>query len=179
MIDGRWELNQRNLVTFVMVDTNGNEVAGLGGAFTVQISKAGGALAASGGDKAEIGLGFYSYNALAAEANTPGPVSLVVTGAGAVQQNLEYVVKARTAGAILWPYQVTNSVTTLPIEGVEVWFTTDLAGANVVWYGVTNALGYAKDVGDSDPWLDAGTYYVWKQHALFSDDDNPDTEVVA
>jgi hypothetical protein len=161
-----------------MVDASGNEVAGLGGAFTVQISKAAGALAAAGGDKAEIGLGFYSYNALAVEADTPGPVSLVVTGAGAVQQNLEYVVKARTAGAVSWPYQVTNSVTTLPIEGVAVWFTTDIAGANVVWRGETNVAGYAKDQNDDDPFLDPGTYFVWKQHSLFSDDDNPDTEVV-
>ena len=32
-----------------------------------------------------------------------------------------------SAGAIEYSYTVTNSVTGLPIEGVEVWFSTDVA----------------------------------------------------
>lgn len=87
---GDWVLNQTNRITFVMVDTAGTEVAGLGTGFTLQLSKNGGAFAGSAGTKAEIGNGWYSYIATAGESDTAGPVAIRVTGAGAVQQNLVY-----------------------------------------------------------------------------------------
>lgn len=82
------------------------------------------------------------------------------------------------AGAIAFTYTVTDSVTGLPLDGVQVWFSTDAAGANVVWSGVTDAFGVARDVNLNLPRLNAGTYYVWRQLAgyVFSD---PDTEVVS
>lgn len=82
------------------------------------------------------------------------------------------------AGAIAFTYTVTDSVTGLPLDGVQVWFSTDAAGANVVWSGVTDAFGIARDVNLNLPRLNAGTYYVWRQLAgyVFSD---PDTEVVS
>jgi len=83
------------------------------------------------------------------------------------------------AGAIEYTYTVTDSGTGLPIEGVEVWFATDLAGTNIVWKGDTDAFGIARDVHGSKPWLDAGTYYVWKQFAGYVDNDGPDIEVVS
>lgn len=63
-----------------------------------------------------------------------------------------------------------------PIEGVEVWITTDEAGTNVIWSGTTDASGVAREAGNSKPFLDAGTYYFWrkKSHYNFT---NPDTEI--
>lgn len=174
-----WILNQANRITFVMVDSNGLEVAGIGGAgLTVQISKDGGAFNASAGTKTEISNGWYSYLATAAESDTVGPVSVKVTGAGCVQQNLEYVVKQRNPGAIAFTYTITNSVTLLPIEGVEVWITTDLAGSNIVWNGDTDSFGVARDDNGYLPYLDAGTYYFWRQRAGYTFTD-PDSEVVS
>lgn len=66
----------------------------------------------------------------------------------------------------------------LPIESVSVWITTDLAGTNVIWRGETDVFGVARDVKNVKPWLDAGTYYFWCQHANYSFS-NPDTEVVS
>lgn len=82
-------------------------------------------------------------------------------------------------GAVEHTYTVTNSVTLQPVDGVEVWYTTDLAGNNVVWYGNTDAFGVARDASGNKPMLDPGTYYVWKQLAGYTIDQNPDTEVVA
>lgn len=83
------------------------------------------------------------------------------------------------SGAISYTYTVTDSVTTNPIDGAEVWITTDLAGTNVIWAGVTDAFGVARDAAGNLPALDAGTYYFWKQIAGYLDDDSPDTEVVS
>jgi len=52
-------------------------------------------------------------------------------------------------GAIEFTYTVTNSVSGDPIDGVEVWISTDNPAspndANVIWHGVTDALGIARD----------------------------------
>lgn len=170
--------SQAQTITFVMVDSAYTEVAGLGGTFTLEISKNGGAFVASTGAKAEISNGWYSYVLSALETNTVGPLSIRVTGAGCIQQNLEYVVILRTAGAIEFTYTVTNTVTLLPIEGVEVWISTDVAGVNVVWNGDTDAFGIARDDGGDLPWLDPGTYYFWNQKAGYTFP-NPDTEIVS
>lgn len=85
-------LLQTYLATFVMVDDNGDEVSGLGTTFAVQLSKNGGAFAAGGGTKAEIGSGWYSYLIPVGETDTEGPLALKVTGSGAMQQNLLFFV---------------------------------------------------------------------------------------
>lgn len=62
------------------------------------------------------------------------------------------------------------------IEGVEVWITTDEEGTIVIWRGVTNASGVlVETAGDSKPWLDAGTYFFWRQKSGYTFD-NPDEE---
>lgn len=176
----KWAPNQQNRICFVMIDSNNSELPGLGSGYTLQLSKNGGAFAVSGGTKAEIGGGWYTYLATAAEADTIGPIAIRVTGAGAVQQNLEYVVEARTPNALPFTYTVTDSSTLLPIAGVEVWITTDLAGDNVVVAGlVTNASGVARDANGNLPYLDPGTYYFHKQISGFNDDQGPDQEVVS
>lgn len=175
---GAWKLNQQNLITFVLVDASGTEVAGLGSGFTLQLSKAGAAFAGSAGTKGEIGSGWYSYLSTTNEANTIGSVAIKITHASIVQQNLEYVVEQRTISAVEFTYTVTNSVTGDPIEGVQIWICVDAAGAEVVWYGVTDALGIARDEDGNLPRLDPGQYFIFRQRAgfVFSD---PDTEVVA
>lgn len=172
------KLSQAQMITFVMVNAAGVEVAGLADTFTLQVSKAGGAFAASTGAKTEIGSGWYTYTLSAAETNTAGPLSIRVTGAGSVQQNLEYTVADRSVSAIEFTYTVTNSVTLLPIEGVTVWCTIDLAGSSVVWNGVTDAFGIARDINGALPRLDPGTYYFWTEKAGYTFT-NPDVETVS
>lgn len=180
MYIGGWKLSQANLVTFVMINASGAEVTGLGNGFTVQVSKAGAAFQASAGTKAEIGLGIYSYLCTAGEANTYGPVVLVVTGAGCIQQNLEYIVEERTINAVAFTYTLTEPPEGggTPIPGALIWFTIDVNGLNVVWNGVTDAFGVARDDNSNLPRLDPGTYYVWRQKAGYNFTD-PDTEVVS
>ena len=174
------ERNQTNLITFVLVDVAYVEVPGLGAGFNLEISKIGGGFVAGVGVKTEIGFGWYTYTLTAAECNTIGPLSIRVWGAGTIQQNLEYVVQQRNAGCIEFTYTVTDSVTLLPLDGVEIWVTTDAAGLNVVWYGTTDAVGVARDDYNRKPCLDAGTYFFWKQLAGYFDDDTPaDVEVVS
>lgn len=77
------------------------------------------------------------------------------------------------AGAIAFTYTVTDSVTTQPMDGVEVWVSTDVAGNNVVAGPTyTNAFGVVVF------YLDAGTYYFWRRKAGFTGV-NPDVEVVS
>lgn len=62
-----------------------------------------------------------------------------------------------------------------PIDGVEVWITTDSGGSNVIWSGTTDTNGVLRGAGDGKPWLDAGTYYFWRKKSGFVFT-NPDTE---
>jgi hypothetical protein len=67
-------------------------------------------------------------------------------------------------------YTVTSSSTGLPIAGVYVRVTTDVAGFNTIAVGHTNISGQVTF------YLDAGTYYLWRTHALYVFTD-PDMEV--
>ncbi len=176
-----WILDQQNLITFVMINGSGGEVSGLGGTLTMQLSKNGGSFGAIGGSQSEIGTGWYSYLSTAGEANTPGPISITATGAGTIQQNLEYVVKARNINGVEFTYIVTDSVTTLPIEGAIVSISTLISGANVIWTGVTDAIGVARHTVTNElPFLDPNSspgYYFWTQKTGYSFV-NPDLEAV-
>lgn len=176
---GAWKLSQTNLITFVLVDSDGTEVTGLGSGFTLQISKAGGAFAGSAGTKAEIGSGWYKYTSTAGEADTVGPVAVKVTHASIVQQNLEYTCESRTISSIEFTYTLTNSVTAVPIEGAQIWIAVDVAGSNVIWVGTTDSLGIARDDSGGLPRLDPGTYFFFRQKAGFTFSPEPDTEVVS
>jgi len=176
---GVWELNQQNTILFVMVDSAGTEITGLGTGFTLEISKAGAAFAASAGTKSEVGSGWYKYVTTTGEANTRGPVAVKVTGAGALQQNLEYVVAGRNAGAVEFTYTVTDSTSGLPIDAAHVWITSDTAGNNTLWAGTTNSSGIAVDANGNKPFLDPGTVYVWIQRAGYIPPTVPDTEVIS
>lgn len=170
-----WELNQANTITFVMVDAMNTEVAGLGNTFVLSISKNGGPFVASAGVKSEIGSGWYRYISTAGEADTHGTISIRVTGAGCIQQNLEYVVFQRNAGCLEYTYTVLNSTTLNPVPNAEIWISTDNASppTDIVWYGYTDAFGIARDDHGHLPCLDVGTYYAWKHLSAFIDDDDP------
>jgi hypothetical protein len=86
------KLATEQLIAFVMVDSNGDEVTGLSNTFSVGISKYGGLFAVGTGTKAEISDGWYTYELTAAETDTEGPLAIKITGAGAIQQNLLYEV---------------------------------------------------------------------------------------
>ena len=74
------------------------------------------------------------------------------------------------AGSVLTTITVNDGIN--PIDGVDVWISTDSAGTNVVARGSTGALGTVAF------WLDAGTYYAWKQLAGY-DFTNPQSFTVS
>jgi hypothetical protein len=86
------KISLAQLIEFILVDGDGVEVTGLDDAFSLSVSKNGGAFAAGTGDKAEVGSGWYSYELTAAETDTAGPLAIKVTADGVVQQNLVYQV---------------------------------------------------------------------------------------
>lgn len=176
---GQWKQNQSNTILFVLVDSSGNEVTGLGSAFTLQISKAGAAFQASAGSKSEIGNGWYKYVATVSEANTPGPIAIVVTGAGIVQQNLEYVVESRVETALPFTYTLTSTATgNPPIVGADVLVYSDSGANNLVWAGKTDTFGVARDAYGELPRLEAGTYYFFRYKPSYAFQ-NPDQETVS
>lgn len=77
------------------------------------------------------------------------------------------------AGAVSTTIEVLDSSGN-PIDGVEVWITSDPAGGNVVAGTlVTDAFGNATFM------LDAGTYYVFRQKSGINFLDNPSSIVVS
>lgn len=173
-----WQPNQRNLIKFVLSDSDGNEVGGLAtGSYVISLCKGTGTFSVATGDRGELGGGWYYYYGLAADADTRGSVALTVTGSSIVQQNLEYVVGDRVSGGVGWPYYLTSSVTGDPIPGARIRIATDTDGTNVVWAGYTDAFGVARDINGNLPWIDPGTYQVFRYHPghVFV---NPDEETV-
>lgn len=106
-------LAQACLIDFILVDSLGAVVAGLGSGITVDVSKNGGAFASGTGAKTEIGDGWYTYTLSAAETDTAGPLAVTVTGAGAVQQNLLYQV----SGSI-WSSPAGSNILTAAEAGI-------------------------------------------------------------
>jgi hypothetical protein len=166
-------LGVANAIPFVLVDENDVEVTGLGDGFAASLSKNGGSFAAGVGARSELGDGWYLYVATGEECDTVGALALRVTGSGVVQQNLLLRVAqmASGPGGIQWSYILTSSVDGAPIGDARVWVTTDVGGQTVVASGRTDAFGVVTF------WLDAGTYYVWRQKSGWSFE-NPDVEVV-
>jgi hypothetical protein len=156
------ELGQKNLVTFVLVDSNNQEVSGLGSSFDFLISKNGAAALAGTGVKAEISglVGWYSYEFTETESTPSGPRSVQADGAGTVLQNLEYVVRGRNTLAEERDYRVLESDLTTPIPDADVYISIDLAGVHLIWEGTSDTFGYARDVNGLKPFLQDGTYYI-------------------
>lgn len=173
-----WRKHQPNTILFVLVDESTVEIEGLDDSFDLFISKAGGSFAAGAGFKWEVGLGWYAYTATPTEANTSGPVAIVVTGTGVVQQNLEYVVEDRVITAVEFTYTVTSTAGNVPLQGVEVRIFGDAIATQIVWTGVTDSLGVARDFYGYKPRLEPGTYYFFRDKPGYTFND-PDQETVS
>lgn len=115
------------------------------------------------GSIATVGPGGITTNSMATNAITAA--SLSAAAVAKIQAGMY------GAGAVSWSYTVTDSVTGLPIDGVEVWVTTDILGASVIASGNTNSYGVVTFM------LDPGTVYIWRKHSGYVFDD-PDTEIV-
>ncbi len=170
--------NQPQAISFVLVDAACLEVTGLGNTFNLEISKAGGAFAAGVGAKAEISNGWYHYVLTAAETDAIGPLAIRVWDVGTDQQNLLFFVREACETCVDFTYTVTDADTGLPIEGVDITITTDVAGNDVVWCGTTDIFGVARDAFDELPCLEPGVYQFWRQHGGYTFV-NPDAEVVS
>ena len=173
-----WVAGLPNEVTFVMVDSAGLELTGLTVAAEIRVS--GGSFGAVAGTMIEISNGWYSYTSTAGE-SVVGPISIRATAAGAIQQNLEYVCEQRTPGVKFWPYRVTTLPGGAgdPIAGAFVWVTRNNAENDLsIWTGNTDTDGYALNAKGRSPLVPLGNNYFWKYKPGFSDDDNPDLEVV-
>lgn len=153
----------------------------------VQVSTDGGALANTTNAPVTNPLGskVAEVTLTAGEMNGDIVVVMWADAVGAQWQDQTWVLHPTSttfasfpAGAIAFTYTLTNSVTGLPLPNADVWVTTDAAGNNIVWRGVTDAFGVARDVQDNLPWLDAGTYRFWRQLIGFTFT-NPDVEVVS
>ena len=86
-----------------------------------------------------------------------------------------FIVKPTTLGpgAIVFTYTLTSTVDGTPIDEVDVWVTSDIAGTNVLASGQTNMAGQVVFM------LDAGTHYFWRQKDGWDFDPQPDVEVVS
>ena len=166
-----WTYGQRNLAKFIILDTAGAELPGLGDTFTAEISLGEGPLQAAAGDCAEIGGGMYSYLATVDESLAPGPVGLVITAPGAQQQNLVYRVETAVVRARRFIYTVTDDTTGLPVAGAYVWVTRGLD------YTLAIQSGYSNAAGQVAFWLEPGRYYYWRTRDGW-DASNPDVEDV-
>ena len=79
------------------------------------------------------------------------------------------------SGGTAETYTVTDDVTGFPIDGVHVWVSTDIGGANIIWAGYTNAAGQVNYYHD----LATGTtVYLWRELAGYRFT-NPDSEVTS
>ena len=185
MLVERWEPNQQNLIEFTMIDSGGNELAGLLPSLAGVISKNGAAAIAIAGALGEITnmVGRYTYLSTVGEADTIGIVSFQFTAAGAAKQNLKYIVRQRTPNGVPFDPAGTGNgyrmVTAggLPISGVDIIIrATNDINAVIVTAGQTNLNGYIRDVYGNIPLVQPGIpYYVWRFKAGYAFD-NPDVE---
>lgn len=109
------------------------------------------------------------------EANKTYTVYITATvdsDTGGIAYSFKVDSPAAGAGAIEWTYTLTDEDSGAPIDGAEVWVSTDLAGTNVIASGTTNASGVVTF------YLDAGTVYIWCKKGGY-DFTNPDQETVA
>lgn len=85
----------------------------------------------------------------------------------------EYFTEGLGSGTVTFTYSVSNSITSAPIPGVEVWVSTTSDGAAIIASGLTNSSGVVTF------YLSSGvTYFFWRKHPNFSFS-NPDTETVS
>jgi len=86
--------------------------------------------------------------------------------------NIQTVAETSGGGALMFVYTLTNQLDSTPIADADVWVSTDSVGTNVVASGRTDAFGNVTF------YLDAGTYYLWRQKTGWNFA-NPDIETVS
>lgn len=125
-----------------------------------------------------LGNGQYRYVPPASETNG-NHIGFLFTAPGAIPVHCNVTTTwIFPAGSINFTYTLTNVVTGLPINGADIWISTDIAGANIIWSGSTDVFGVARDVFGSIPSLDPGVYFFWRHHPSFTFTD-PDSELVS
>ena len=97
---------------------------------------------------------------------------LTVEKAGFIDAAISSIEGSAGAGAITFTYTLTVTDAVTPIADVTVWVTSDEAGTIIVASGTTNVLGVVTF------YLDAATYYLWRQKAGYNFT-NPDEEEVS
>lgn len=128
------------------------------------------------------GLVTLIWNALTSGMSTAGSIGKRITdyltgdsyarlGAPAGASIAADIAAIPTAGSGAEEFVVTVDDGTNPLDGVEVWVTTDSGGSNVVASGSTDASGEVAFM------LDPGAYYLWKQLAGYNFD-NPESITV-
>jgi hypothetical protein len=167
--------SQKQTISFVMLDLMMQEASGAN--LSVSLSKASGPFQAGSGTWTEIGSGWYAYEMTTTETDTLGPIAIMVTAPGCLQQNLTYAVENLLASGIEFTYTLEDQRSGVPIANVVVWISTDINGNNIIWIGKTNIAGEAVDTQGQKPWLVPDTYYFWRHRAgyVFTD---PDTETI-
>jgi len=136
----------------------------------------------------EIGGGLYSRSYLAADENTFNYFGYAEYTGGAVLDS-DFSLQGspsvpdcctKEPGCIDFTYTVTNSVSLAPLPGVYVWVTLNSAPGTVLWSGITDVAGVARDLSGDLPCLQAATYRFYKSLSGFYDTDAPyDLEIVS
>ena len=98
-----------------------------------------------------------SVGAMAANVFTAAAVATGAIDADALATDAVAEIAAGISGAGSVSTVITVNDGSNPLDGVHVWVTTDLAGANAVASGYTNTGGTVTLL------LDVGSYYVWMQ----------------
>lgn len=179
------QLNTTQRIYFTLVDPNTCAlIIGQGSNFLLQYCDS--TMGFWGWDpglvQGEVGNGWYYADLLAAMVINPGHYAVRISDINPpfdTWQNLLYNIQACaiSAGSVNFTYTVVDIVTSLPIPATVVWITTDVGGANIVWSGITDIFGVARDIFGSLPALNPGTYYFWRQKVGYTFT-NPDTEAV-
>jgi hypothetical protein len=116
----------------------------------------------------EIGGGNYEWTNAAMPTGFRGVVKFNISPGGTLMAivaiNPETVEPSSLIGpgSIAWCITVEDGLAQ-PISGAEIWVSTDIAGLNVIAGTLTT-----DDFGQVTFMLDAGSYYVWKDHPGFN-----------
>lgn len=107
-------------------------------------------------DAGTITASSFFPGAITASAIATGAIDADALAADAIAEIAAAISPVIGSGAITHTITVNDGVN--PLEGVEVWITTDVGGTNVVaGTATTDSLGHVTF------YLDAGTYYAWQQ----------------
>lgn len=82
-------------------------------------------------------------------------------------------------GSVDVEYVVMSPVAHCPLQGVRVQVTTDVIGAVVIWSGISDSEGVARDVDGGLLAVPLGTWYLWLDRVGYAFDNPYTLEVEA